>query len=373
MRCLVSTLCFVVMLALTSCVTSSKKTPVEQASLSHAKGFSIYQYPTYKEVVVWNPWVEGKVYARYYLVSSDTVVLPHKDGCRIRVPLNKVAYSSSTHVAFVNQLFQQHTIKGVCSPHLIYDESIRQGAASQQIADLGDALQLNIEATLHLHPEVFFAVGYNSADNNIEQLKKTHIPVVYTIEWMETSLLARAEWIKFMAAFFDQEALADSIFEEVENKYRQLTALTDSLALKPSIMSGGNFRGTWYMPAGNSYMGQLFKDAGAAYHYAENTQSGSLPLTIEQVMAHFSNADIWVGSSATTLQELAQMDHKHALFKAYTTQQVYNFNKRTTPEGANDFWELGLARPDLLLADLMAILHPYLLPEHELIFINQVR
>ena len=362
----------VMMLTLTSCNTPQKQNSTPQQNLSYAKGFSIYTHTNYKEVIVWNPWAKGKIYARYYLVPSDTTTLPHNDGLRIRVPLNKIAASSATHVAFIKQLQLLHTIQGTCSPHLIYDDSIRHKAQKQQIADLGDALQLNIETTLHLKPQAFFAVGYNSTDNAIEQLKKTNTPVIYSIEWMETSLLARAEWIKFFAAFFNQDSIANDMFKVVENNYQQLALRTHALTHKPTIMSGGNFRGTWYMPAGNNYMGQLFRDAGADYHYANNQEYGSLPLTIEEVMAHFADADVWVGSSANSLQELALMDNKHSLFKAFKTQSVYNFNKRTTPEGANDFWELGLARPDLLLADLIATLHPQLLPNHSCVFINQL-
>ena len=105
----------------------------------------------------------------------------------------------------------------------------------------------------------------------------------------------------------------------------------------------------------------------------QNQQSGSLPLTIEEVMAHFANADVWVGSSANSLDELARIDNKHTLFKAFQEKRIYNFNKRITPQGANDFWELGLTRPDLLLADLISILHPDLLTEHQSVFTKQLQ
>lgn len=365
-------LCALLVIILGACKPHNPHTASTPQQLSYAQGFSIQTHNAYKEVIVWNPWVEGKIYARYYLVNSDTVNTPN-NGLKVRVPLQKTALSSSTHVAFHKQLNQTTPIKGICSPHLIYDEQIRQLHTEGKITDLGDALQLNIEATLHLMPDAFIAVGYNSTDPSISQLQKTNIPVIHTIEWMENSLLARAEWIKFIAAFYSQDSIANNIFQNIETNYNQLTQLTHSLQHKPTIMSGGNFRGTWYMPAGNNYMGQLFHDAGADYYYAQNQQSGSLPLTIEEVMAHFANADVWVGSSANSLHELELMDSKHTLFKAFKEKRIYNFNKRTTPQGANDFWELGLARPDLLLADLISILHPNLLPNHNTIFTTQLQ
>lgn len=367
------TLLALLCLSLFACTVNNNENDGAQQNIEYAKGFSIFSHPNYKELIVWNPWSQGKVYARYFLVKSDTVSLPQAEAQKILIPLKKTAISSATHVAFINQLQLQSTIKGLCSPQLIYDSILRAETANKSIADLGDPLQINVENTLHLQPDAFFTVGYNSTDNSIEQIKKTNIPVIYSIEWMEHSLLARAEWIKFIAAFFDQETLADSIFNEVKSNYEQLTMLTQNVSEKPTIMSGGNFRGTWYMPAGNSYMGQLFRDAGASYHYADNPQTGSIPLTIEEVMAHFANADVWVGSSANSLHELELMDSKHTLFKAFKEKRIYNFNKRTTPQGANDFWELGLTRPDLLLADLISILHPNLLPNHATIFTTQLQ
>lgn len=233
---------------------------------------------------------------------------------------------------------------------------------------MGDALGINTEQVIKLRPDIVMAIAYNNSDSHIEQLKRVGISVVYNIEWMETSLLARAEWIKFIAAFYDKDAMADSIFQDIESKYLYLKQLAATTEEKPSILSGGNFRGTWYIPAGNSYMGKLFQDAGATYFYADNDETGSLPLTMETVLARFSNADFWVGCSAISMKELKEMDDKHTLFKAYKQNRVYNFSKRTTPEGANDFWETGVARPDLILADLIKILHPELLPEHQLFF-----
>jgi len=73
------------------------------------------------------------------------------------------------------------------------------------------------------------------------------------------------------------------------------------------------------------------------------------------------------------LNELIQADSKHALFRPVALKQVYNFNKRLLPSTANDFWESAVARPDLLLADVIAILHPDLLPGYELVYAEQLK
>jgi iron complex transport system substrate-binding protein len=138
-------------------------------------------------------------------------------------------------------------------------------------------------------------------------------------------------------------------------------------------MSGSNFRGTWYMPSGHNFMGKLFVDAGANYFYANDSSVGSLPLNVETVLKNFSDADFWVNCNFNSLDELKKSDTKHRLFKAIQSKQVFNFNKRMLETTANDFWESAVAHPDLLLSDLIAILHPELLPNYELVYISKLQ
>ena len=199
------------------------------------------------------------------------------------------------------------------------------------------------------------------------------IPVVYNNEWMESSLLARAEWIKFIAVFFDKEKEADSIFNVVNESYQSVKAKAPVVKETPAIVSGSNFRGTWYMPGGNSFMAHLFADAGGDYYYAGDDSKGSLPLNVESVLKNFSHADVWLNCNFASIDELVQADKKHALFKPVTTKRVYNFNKRMLPSSANDFWESAVARPDWLLLDVISVLHPDLYPDHELIYTEQLK
>jgi iron complex transport system substrate-binding protein len=148
-------------------------------------------------------------------------------------------------------------------------------------------------------------------------------------------------------------AQADSIYESVSQAYK---ALTTSQIGERSIMSGMAFRGTWYMPSGNTFMGKLFRDAGANYRYANHQSTASLPLSVEQVLHDFADADVWVGCDALTLDEVASIDVKHTWFRAYQTGNVYHFRKRTLPSGANDFWESGVVHPERILQDLRNIL-----------------
>lgn len=346
---------------------SDKKNTQVAKTNSYAVGFSIHEFENYKKLTVFNPWVENAEYAKYYLVKNENINVPD-DGLKIRIPLKSLAATSVTYFEFLSLIDELSSVAAICSPELVYNEKIKEQFEKGAITDLGDAFSLNIEKVLLLQPNAIMLSGYNQNDANVNRIAQSGIPILYNNEWMETSLLARAEWIKFVAAFYDKEDLADSIFREVEENYISIKQALEKQKKYPSVMSGSNFRGTWYMPGGNSYMGKLFADAGADYFYADNESSGSLALNVETVIKNFSEADVWLNCTYSSFNELMAADSKNALFKSVKNREVYNFNKRLLPSGANDFWESALARPDLLLADVIAVLHPHLLPSHELIY-----
>jgi iron complex transport system substrate-binding protein len=359
-----------------SCAPKNAKTEDAQTTdslkLSYARGFAIKYFTDYKEVIVYSPWVKGSVYARYYLVK-DTKTKTPANGTKVKIPLQTLVATSVTHFEFLSLLGELQTVNGVCSPNIIYNREINKRIGEGKIADLGDNFNINVEKTLQLKPAAVMMSGYNQNDPYAHRVSQAGIPVIFNNEWMETSLLARAEWIKFVAVFYDKEKLADSIFAGVDKRYNDIKAKAAAVKTKPNIMAGSNFRGTWYMPSGRNYMGKLFADAGARYFYANDTTAGSLPLNVETVLKNFSQTDIWLNCNFNSIADLVNADAKHAYFRPVKLKQVYNFNKRLLPSTANDFWESAVARPDLLLSDVIAILHPEVLPGYELVYAQKLK
>jgi iron complex transport system substrate-binding protein len=368
-------LCYFVIIlsacSLASCgnKTAGTKNPQTSDSLTlkYAKGFSIRYFEKYKEVIVYSPWVKGTEYARYYLVDNINIKTP-SNGTKVQVPLKTLASTSVTHIEFLNLLGELQTITGVCSPAIIYNPCVLKRIQQGRIADLGDAFSINVERTLQLNPGAVMMSGYNQNDPYAKRVLQAGIPVIFNNEWMETSLLARAEWIKFVGVFFNREKMADSLFSGIDKRYNGIKARAAKVKYKPAVMAGSNFRGTWYMPAGHSFMGRLFEDAGARYFFSTDTTSGSLPLNVESVLKNFSQTDIWLNCSYSSINELIKADNKHSLFRPVILKQVYNFNKRKISSGANDFWESAVARPDILLSDVIAILHPDIMPGYTLVY-----
>ena len=371
---------------------------------------------------VLDPQNEGKLLARYYLVdeglrikderrnsadsenSETNVISPsscvlHPASIEssvvfIPVPLRRVATTSATHIGFLHALGVLDSVVAMSNPEWVYNRP------SHAVANIGEDINIAMEPLLLAKPDVLFASSYGQNSQQIARVAEAGIPVVYLAEWQEQHPLARAEWLRFVAAFFGKTALADSILEEVRKAYGGIqdppqpslqregdselplsidTNSSPSLCREgrggssPSIMSGASYRGTWYVPSGTTYMGCLFRDAAAAYAFADERTNGSIPLTMEQALRAFSDADVGVGANARTMEELRAIDEHHTWFKAYQTRRVYHFYGRTNSTGGNDFWETGVVHPEIILRDLQWALYPDLYPDYEPYFIGRVQ
>jgi len=350
--------------------TQSSKSlrPDSSAVIRYAHGFSIDYFQNYVRLTVYNPWKKGKISAIYYLISHPDILTPDSKSTII-VPLHSMAVTSCTHVAFLEALHELPTLTGMASPQLVYSVAFHQFEVERKILDLGDPFHLNLEKTMALHPQMVMMTNYNQVNAFADQLVEAGIPVVYNDEWMESSPLGRAEWIKFVAAFYLKGKFADSLFQSMTSRYFALKKLAHQTTSCPSILVGNNFKGTWYMPSGTGFMGHLLADAQCSYYFSNDTTIGSLPVNFEQVLQHFRNASVWLNCSIINLTALQNSDPRYRLFKSFQAKQVYCLNGRVTTTGGNDFWESGVVHPDVLLRDYIRVLHPELLPNQQLVYL----
>ena len=322
---------FLPIICLLLCFAGCAKQPVKQGSLpagnKYATGFAITE------------------------TDSGTVVevfQPYKRLC-VREPLHRIGTMSTVQVGFLYAIDAMNSLVAVCNPELIYTP-----LKGDEI-DLGDSMKPSAERALQAGLDMLLAVNYGQYDNlEAVRLEKLGIPLIYINEWQESSPLARAEWIRVIGALTGRLHQADSVFHEVETKYNGLiTKSQEPIA----IMSGNNFRGTWYVPSGKNYLAYLFRDAGAAYPFYDDERETSIPLSIEETLRYFHDADVWVGAGGNSLAELAQLDEKHTWFKAYQDGRVYNWRTQTKGGGPNNFWERGVVHPEEMLEDVIHILN----------------
>ena len=311
----------------------------------------------------------GNKYATGFALTetdSGTVVevfQPYQRLC-VKEPLHRLGTMSTVQVGFLYALDAMDCLAAVCNPELIYTP-----IKGDEI-DLGDSMKPSAERVLQADLDALLAVNYGQYDNlEAARIEKLGVFTIYINEWQEGSPLARAEWIRVLGALTGKLHEADSIFHEVETKYEELKNHQSSIPLdravrqriinhqSTKIMSGNNFRGTWYVPSGKNYLAYLFKDAGADYPFYENERETSIPLTIEETLRYFHDADVWVGAGGNSLAELAELDEKHTWFKAYQNKRVYNWRKQTKVGGPNNFWERGVVHPEEMLEDVIHMLN----------------
>ncbi|MGD1889371.1 MAG: ABC transporter substrate-binding protein [Cyclobacteriaceae bacterium] len=342
--------------------------------ITYAKNFTIEANEHYKLVTVRNPWQESDTLLSLVLYPTGTEdpAIEQAD-FTIPVPIEEVVATSSPHNGYLKLIEELDKDTGVAEDKYLYNAYIYNKVSQGEVAQVGSLKSSNLEILLDVSPDLVMRTGYDNVRNEDDRLIESGIPVSYNIEWMETTMLARAEWIKYVGAFFNKDAMADSIFRQVEQEYLNARLLTTKVENRPSVMTGNNFKGTWYMPSADSYLTKLILDAGGDYHYKDEQATGSLPLSFEVVLDDMIEADYWIGPRAESLKELEMMDERYTLFKAFRAGNVYTFNERMSENGGNDYWESGMTRPDLILKDVIKIFHPELLPNHQLYYYKKLQ
>ena len=356
--------------------TTNASRPTAPTTTQHAQGFDITYGEGYKLVSVFHPFVDQPDTLQYVLLTSAASLPPSLQALpQITLPVKRMVILSTTHLGFLAALQSTEVIVGMAGTEYVYHPTIRQRVQMKQIASLNEQ-GLDEEAILALDPQLVMVSGMPQSDlGKYQKLIDLGIPVVINAVWLEASPLGKAEWIKFMAAFLDKESAANTYFEEIEKAYTTLLDKTKAIPSKErkSVLSGVAYQGNWYIPGGKSFMAHFFEDAAAIYPWQNLPESGSVPLSLEAVYNKALDTEVWLNvGNATSLEALEQLDERYGDFKAFQNGEVYNRTKRVHINGGNDYWEAGVVQPHLILADLIKILYPSLLPDHELYFYEKL-
>jgi len=179
--------------------------------------------------------------------------------------------------------------------------------------------------------------------------------------------------IKFFGALYNKEKEADSIFSKIESEYISAKSLASEAKNKPTVISGAMYKDVWYMPQGNSWGAQFIRDAYGDYLWIDSEGTGSLSLSLESVLDKGIEADVWIGPAQfNSLEELKEGSKAYTQFKAYKTGEVYSYSMKKGEKGGVIYYELAPNRPDLVLKDLIKILHPEMLPNHKFHFFDKL-
>ena len=333
----------------------------------------------YTEVKVHNPWKEGTELHRYILVpkgkEGDATMAKlagqaHGEGKAaatlgvktdtVRTPLESNLVFTAPHCQLLTELGCQNAITGVCDKDYINIPDIKSRAqadakVAHPIMDCGSSMQPDIERIIALHPEALLISPFEN-NGGYGKLDKLRIPIIETADYMETSPLGRAEWIKLYGLLLSSSK-ADSLFSAIEKEYLQLKAEAAKLPLGLSILTERKAGNVWYVPGGKSTMGILLRDAHAKYIFADDQHSGSLSMSPEQIIAKGNQIDAWAlkyfGGNALTKNDLLAEYQGYQALKAFQTGTVYETDTSCEP-----YFELTSFHPEILLREFIILSHP---------------
>ncbi|MHC5353059.1 ABC transporter substrate-binding protein [Myroides sp. LJL115] len=340
----------------------------------YAKGFSLRNYPEFSILNVSQPW-QGADQDFTYVLYKDITKIPDslKSYAGIQIPIKNIVATSTTHLPGIELLGQSSSLVGFPGLDYISSENFRTLIDNNKIKELGANESLNTELVLDLSPDVLVAFTMDSSNKVLQTIEQSGIPVLYNGDWVEQQALGKAEWIKVFGALYDQQDKASRLFNQIEADYKEVLATLKEVSSYPSVLSGAMYQDVWYLPQGQSWAAEFFKDAKADYLWKDSVGSGSLALGFEAVLDKGKDAEFWINPGAfETLKQMQEANGHYANFAAFKNEKVYSFALTKGKNGGTVFYELGPARPDLVLKDLAAIFHPELFPDYTPIFYKQL-
>ena len=347
-----------------------------KTTLQEAKGFTVEYHKHYKTITVNRPWRDAKVQFKYVLVQCGT---PTPEGFQadqiVQVPVRSIVALSTTHLVQLEKLGVLDRLVAVNDFKNITTPTVLEKIKTNQIADVGNNSTPNIEKILSLSPDLITSYGSgNPQVDSYSKLLEAGLKVGIVSEYMESTPLGRAEWIKFLALFFNREAIAEQEFSQVASRYQSIVAKAKSAQSRPTVFAGFSSKGTWYVPGGDSYVAKLLADAGSAYIWADDRTSGSLNLNFEQVYDRARQAEYWVNGSQKwkSRSDVTQDDARYEGFLAVKNGSLYSPIARIGPEGGNEYWASGTANPDVVLEDLVKLFHPELMNDRKFYYYQQL-
>lgn len=361
-----------IMVVLTSCQYNKKNSTGDNVqtgttlSVKYARGFKVIDHGNYKLVDVSDPSGESSKLYKYAFLQrgTDQTGIP-ADYEIIEVPVRSVICMTTLQLSNFIKLQSLDKVIGMPSTHFLFNKQMKKQLKSGYTSKIGIEGEFDKEVVLGLHPDIILVSPFKRG--GYDAIRDLGIPLISFLAYKESSPLGQAEWIKFTAMLLGNEELANKQFDEIEKKYMDLKALVGSVKNKPTVLSGELHSGSWYAVGGGSYLAQLFRDAGASYFMKNDSESGGSFIDYETAYSKGAQADYWriVNSfdGIFSYEALKKSDDRYTDFKAYKQKKVIYCNLRDKP-----FYENTPVEPEVVLADLIKIFHPEILPDYSPVY-----
>ena len=353
-----------VAVSLLSCgrrTAAEPQTAGDSLFMKYSTLLSIAEYDGYTLATIKNPWKPGKLLHQYVLVprTSDirhqTSPLP-EDATVIEVPIQRAAVFTTVHCALLTEFGLGDRIVGVADSKYIKIPYIHEQIAKGRIVDCGNGLNPVVEKIMDVKPDVIMLSPFENS-GGYGKTEEIGIPLIECAEYMETSPLGRAEWMRFYGLLFGVGEKADAMFHEVDSCYTALKQQATEAGDGRSVIVDKVVGSVWYMPGGRSTIGQMIQDAGGRYPWANDEQSGSLALPFESVLERGGESDVWMlrysSDHEWDYRELLSGHQGYGQLRAFREKEVYGCNVEQSK-----FYEETPFHPNYLLNDFIQILHP---------------
>lgn len=349
----------------------------EQVEITDAENFTVEYFDNYKVVTVSDAF-DGAPEFQYVLVQCGTPAPSAEDFAEgtqfVDVPTGDVITLSTTQLPTLTQLGLLDNLVGVDSFLYINTDEVLSMIDDEAVVELGFGSEINVELALELEPDMVLTYGFDPATDAHPVLIEAGIFTALDASWRELSPLGRAEWLKFTALFYNAEAQAIEVYDDIKTQYEDAQVLAASVGEddRPTVLINSflSYADAWFIPGDDTYVGQLVRDAGGDLLLTEEGSTESNGLSFEVVYEGGLSADVWLTDTfaVNSQADLLALDSRFGDFEAFQSGNVWNNNLDENANGGNNYYELGVTNPHLVLLDLVAIFHPELLPDHEFIF-----
>jgi len=370
-------LLFIAFSTLVQCKQKAKNNTKSSSenTVKYAKGFSIENYDGYTIITVKNPWPKASKTYQYILKEKDGIVPDSLNSLmKINIPLKNIVVTSTTHIPSLEMLNEENSLVGFPNLSYISSGKVRALIDAKKIKELGGNQSLNTEVLIDLQPEVIIGYGLDNNNPTLDNLQKSGLKVMLNGDWNEETPLGKAEWIKFFGALYGKQKEANEIFNKIEKDFLKTIEIANNATSNPTILAGDMFEDKWYLPKGTSWGSQLLAQAKGDYLWKETSGTGSLSLSFETVFEKAKDADFWITSGQfSSLKQMTDANPHYKQFKAFQNKNVYSFAGKKGKTGGVLYYELAPNRPDLVLKDLVKILHPELLVGYKPFFFEKLK
>ncbi|MFO7656701.1 MAG: ABC transporter substrate-binding protein [Bacteroidales bacterium] len=337
--------------------------------VQYAKGFKLQDNGDFLAITIVNPWQKAENIAfRYYLTKKDTLPSLADNINTIKIPVKKIVCLSTTHIGFLDYINQTDAVVGVSGARYVTNTKIAERISRGEVHDVGYDEQINYELIVKLQPDLVIAYAVSGSEAGyLGKLRELGIRVMYVAEFLEEDPVAKMEWVKVFAALFNKNNEVTARFDSVASRYRSLALQASQIKHRPKVMLGLPWSGTWYISGGESYIARLIADAGGDYLWKDTGFKDSRPMSLEAVYARALEAEYWLNTgTANNIKEVTDIDGRFENLQAIKNKNIFNYNRLSLTGGGNAYFETGVVEPEVILEDLITILHPDVLPSHQL-------